>query len=254
MSGVKLADTVRLNVGGTSFMTTKATLCKYPASMLAAMFRGDVPAVVDETGAYFIDRDGSLFGYILNFLRSSRLMVPEGFAGLEQLSVEAEFFQIEPLTDEVNSLLKKKTTASTQHEKGGCTLEIMEICRGIAGERTGMATSQNVPRIYFEVITRIYGRRRVIMSLPPDICSVPGSLYGGGYMHDYGGGYMHDLDSFIEIEQLGSDVRLRLAEYLHGEGWQLARSDQSTCTSYKKLDDYTILERCFREGWFRSGH
>ncbi len=102
MSDVKVADTVRLNVGGTCFVTTRDTLCKYPASMLGAMFRGDIPAAVDETGAYFIDRDGALFGYILNFLRSSQLKVPPGFAHLEQLAVEADFFQIEPLTAAVN--------------------------------------------------------------------------------------------------------------------------------------------------------
>ncbi len=171
-------------------MATRETLCKYPT--------------VDKIGAYFIDRDGSLFGYILNFLRSSRLLVPEGFAQLEQLSVEAEFFQIEPLTDAVNSLLKKKTAASTQQEKGGCTLEIIEICKG-------RATNKSEPTRYFYDATRICGRRSVIMSLPRDICSVPASLHGGAYMHD--------LDSFVEIQQGGSNVRLRLAEYLHGEGW-----------------------------------
>ena len=207
MSDVKLADTVRLNVGGTSFMTNRATLCKYPASMLGAMFRGDIPAAVDETGAYFIDRDGSLFGYILNFLRSSQLKVPEGFAHLEQLAVEAEFFQREPLTVAVNSLLhEEKVAASTQHQKVGCTLEIIELYRE-ESEVCDWATKHPMP----SVKTFISGRGSAIKSLPRDFFE--DSPYG---------------QDFTKIQLRGSNVRLRLGEYLRGKGWQFVTSDQSS--------------------------
>ncbi len=234
MGDIKLADTLKLNVGGTCFMTTRATLCKYPTSMLGAMFRGDIPAAVDETGAYFIDRDGSLFGYVLNFLRSSRLTVPEGFAHLEQLAVEADFFQIEPLTAAVNSLLQQKQTASQQL---GCTLEIIEV-------RMGMAAT--MPTNNSRVKTIISGRRNVISSLPSDFFAGPVERLQG----------THDQESFTEMELHGSNVRLRLAEYLRGEGWQLVKSDLSSSSGYdsKSLISSLILEQSFRDSWFLPRH
>jgi hypothetical protein len=48
---------VRLNIGGSRFSTTLATLCKYQDSMLAVMFGGRFgPPPLDEEGYYFVDR------------------------------------------------------------------------------------------------------------------------------------------------------------------------------------------------------
>ncbi|XP_072296109.1 BTB/POZ domain-containing protein KCTD6a isoform X2 [Eucyclogobius newberryi] len=65
--------------------------------MLGAMVRGDLPTVKDAQGNYFIDRDGTLFRYILNFLRTSELTLPCNFKETELLRKEADFYQIEPL-------------------------------------------------------------------------------------------------------------------------------------------------------------
>merc|ERR1712088_98453 len=50
---------VRLNVGGTMFLTTKTTLCKDPKSFLYRICQedSDLNSEKDETGAYLIDRD-----------------------------------------------------------------------------------------------------------------------------------------------------------------------------------------------------
>lgn len=54
------------------------------------MFNGNIPIVLDTLKQhYFIDRDGKLFRYILNYLRSQRLIVPERFDEYEQLYEEA---------------------------------------------------------------------------------------------------------------------------------------------------------------------
>ena len=54
-------DLIHLNVGGKRYTTTRATLMRYPESMLGAMFSGELPTSVDEHGCYFIDRDGPMF-------------------------------------------------------------------------------------------------------------------------------------------------------------------------------------------------
>ncbi|KAI2650593.1 BTB/POZ domain-containing protein KCTD6 [Labeo rohita] len=92
-----IMDTVTLNVGGHLYTTSLSTLQRYPDSMLGAMFRGDFPTTRDAQGNYFIDRDGPLFRYILNFLRTSKLTLPCDFKETELLRKEADFYQIEPL-------------------------------------------------------------------------------------------------------------------------------------------------------------
>ncbi|KAL0984071.1 hypothetical protein UPYG_G00136700 [Umbra pygmaea] len=96
-----LSDPVCLNVGGEIYTTTLDTLTRYRDSMLGAMFTGQISTLRDKHGNVFIDRDGKVFRYILNFLRSSSLDLPEGFSEIRLLRREADFFQIRPLLEEI---------------------------------------------------------------------------------------------------------------------------------------------------------
>lgn len=96
-----LQDPVSLNVGGEIYTTTLDTLTRCRDSMLGAMFTGQIPALRDSRGNIFIDRDGKVFRYILNYLRSSALDLPDGFSDLALLRREADFFQIRPLLEEI---------------------------------------------------------------------------------------------------------------------------------------------------------
>ncbi|XP_035524230.1 BTB/POZ domain-containing protein KCTD21-like [Morone saxatilis] len=96
-----LQDPVPLNVGGEIYTTTLDTLTRCRDSMLGAMFTGQIPVLRDNRGNVFIDRDGKVFRYILNYLRSSSLDLPHGFSELELLRREADFFQIRPLLEEI---------------------------------------------------------------------------------------------------------------------------------------------------------
>ena len=75
---VPFSSTVKLDVGGQHFTTTVQTLTKDPNSMLAAMFSGKFEMKPSEDGSFFIDRDGTHFRFILNFLRTGKLTLPEG--------------------------------------------------------------------------------------------------------------------------------------------------------------------------------
>jgi hypothetical protein len=63
-------ELISLNVGGTIFVTSAATLTKDHNSMLARMFGGSElpPARTDGDGNYFLDRDPETFRVILSFL------------------------------------------------------------------------------------------------------------------------------------------------------------------------------------------
>jgi hypothetical protein len=62
--------------------------------MLGAMFRGDIPSRLDLNGHYFVDRDGEIFKYILNFLRSTKLSLPHDFKDYDLLLSEAKIQRI----------------------------------------------------------------------------------------------------------------------------------------------------------------
>lgn len=68
---------------------------RYPDSKLAKLFNGSIPIVLDSLKQhYFIDRDGSMFKHILNFMRNSRLLIPDNFTDLDLLLEEARYFDI----------------------------------------------------------------------------------------------------------------------------------------------------------------
>ena len=98
---VHFSSTVKLNVGGQHFITSVQTLTKDPNSMLAAMFSGRFDMKPSEDGSFFIDRDGTHFRFILNFLRTGKLTLPEGATFIKELEEEAEFYQIQGLIDEL---------------------------------------------------------------------------------------------------------------------------------------------------------
>ena len=94
---------VTLNVGGKTFTTATATLTRFPDTMLGAMFSGRHALTPDQNGAYCIDRDGTHFREILNFLRGTTSSTPKLIEGrlspasLEELKVEADFYGVKDL-------------------------------------------------------------------------------------------------------------------------------------------------------------
>ncbi|GFO20704.1 BTB/POZ domain-containing protein kctd15 [Plakobranchus ocellatus] len=83
---------VHIDVGGSIYTSSLETLTRFPESKLARMFNGSIPIVLDTLKQhYFIDRDGKLFRYVLNYLRTQRLVVPTEFDEYEQLYEEARW-------------------------------------------------------------------------------------------------------------------------------------------------------------------
>ena len=54
--------------------------------MVAAMFSGKFEKKPCEDGAFFIDRDGTHFRFILNYLRNGKSTLPEGATFLKELA------------------------------------------------------------------------------------------------------------------------------------------------------------------------
>lgn len=85
---------VELNIGGVYYTTTIKTLCQESNSLFSQMFEAK-SQVKDSKNRIFIDRDGLLFRYILDYLRNRQLILPENFTEKRRLKCEAEFYSLQ---------------------------------------------------------------------------------------------------------------------------------------------------------------
>ena len=86
--------------------------------MLNAMFSGRFDTKPSEDGSYFIDRDGTHFRYILNYLRTGQLVVPDGKILRRELLAEAEFYQVEGIISELTARpFKDSVILSSDHRE-----------------------------------------------------------------------------------------------------------------------------------------
>ncbi|XP_034414213.1 BTB/POZ domain-containing protein KCTD5 isoform X3 [Cyclopterus lumpus] len=105
---------VRLNVGGTVFLTTRQTLLKEQTSFLYRLCQQqDLHSDTDDSGAYVIDRDPTYFGPILNYLRHGKLVYNKELAE-EGVLEEAEFYNITPLIKLIKERIVERDSKATQ--------------------------------------------------------------------------------------------------------------------------------------------
>lgn len=106
---------IKLNVGGVTFLTTRTTLCRDTKSFLYRLCQDDpdLNSDKDESGAYLIDRDGSYFSPVLNYLRHGKLVVDSNIS-LEGVLEEAEFYNIEKLVGLIKQQIASRDLQNSQ--------------------------------------------------------------------------------------------------------------------------------------------
>ncbi|XP_022072104.1 BTB/POZ domain-containing protein KCTD16-like [Acanthochromis polyacanthus] len=101
------SDVLELNVGGQVYYTRLATLTSFPNSLLGKLFSNKKGSSNDLSrdfrGRYFIDRDGFLFRYVLDYLRDKQVVLPDHFPERGRLKREAEYFQLPDLAKLLSS-------------------------------------------------------------------------------------------------------------------------------------------------------
>ncbi|XP_048869486.1 BTB/POZ domain-containing protein KCTD5-like isoform X1 [Brienomyrus brachyistius] len=113
--GGEASKWVRLNVGGTYFLTTRQTLCRDPKSFLYRLCQADpdLDSDKDDTGAYLIDRDPTYFGPVLNYLRHGKLVLNKDLAE-EGVLEEAEFYNITSLIKLIKDRIRERDCKTSQ--------------------------------------------------------------------------------------------------------------------------------------------
>jgi len=90
-----LKEQIILNIGGKRFTTSLTTLRSINGTFLEEMFREGANRTISADGSYFIDRDPSTFGYVLDYLRSGDLLVKSDDSNIRmQLLDDADFFKL----------------------------------------------------------------------------------------------------------------------------------------------------------------
>ncbi|XP_063732623.1 BTB/POZ domain-containing protein KCTD12b [Eleginops maclovinus] len=126
---VPFPEIIELNVGGQVYITRYSTLTSVPDSLLWEMFsRKSVKGLARDTkGRFFVDRDGFLFRYILDFMRDQQLVLPDHFPERGRLQREAEFFNLPDLV----KLLAPKISKQNSLGEEGCQSDPEDSSPGI---------------------------------------------------------------------------------------------------------------------------
>ncbi|XP_077388448.1 BTB/POZ domain-containing protein KCTD12b [Festucalex cinctus] len=109
---VPFPEIIELNVGGQVYITRYSTLTSVPDSLLWEMFsRKSAKGLARDTkGRFFVDRDGFLFRYILDYMRDQQLVLPDHFPERGRLQREAEFFNLPELVKQLAPKISKQNS------------------------------------------------------------------------------------------------------------------------------------------------
>ncbi|XP_067160498.1 BTB/POZ domain-containing protein KCTD12-like isoform X1 [Apteryx mantelli] len=105
-------EIIELNVGGQVYITRHPTLVSVPGSLLWEMFtQKNIRSLArDSKGRFFVDRDGFLFRYILDYMRDQQLVLPDHFPERSRLQREAEYFMLPELVKMLAPKLSKQNS------------------------------------------------------------------------------------------------------------------------------------------------
>ncbi|OCT76749.1 uncharacterized protein LOC108719227 isoform X1 [Xenopus laevis] len=179
---------VHIDVGGHMYTSSLATLTKYPDSRIGRLFDGTEPIVLDSLKQhYFIDRDGQMFRYILNFLRTSKLLISDDFKDYSLLYEEAKYFQLQPMLLELERWKQDKEAGRFSRP---CECLVVRVAPDL-GERITLS-----------------GDKSLIEEVFPEIGDVMCNSVNAGWNHDSThvirfplNGYCH-LNSVQVLERL----------------------------------------------------
>jgi len=178
----KESKIIHLNIGGIRYTTTEGTLCHYGSNYFSGLLSGQFPALLDEFGAFFIDRNGTYFEPILDFLRSGELQVPTNMPR-QRILQEAKFYLIDQiikiLTEEEEEEVRKLHREECVRQDGFYADDVNQVA--ITFNKDALKVVVAIGRKYLENI-EIFHQVRDVPQLwkSNDVLS----LAYAGFVHD----------------------------------------------------------------------
>ncbi|KAL1022676.1 hypothetical protein UPYG_G00030850, partial [Umbra pygmaea] len=216
---------VHIDVGGHMYTSSLATLTKYPESRIGRLFNGTEPIVLDSLKQhYFIDRDGHIFRYILNFLRTAKLLLPDDFKEYSLLLEEARFFQLSQLQAELECWRSNREAMSIWRE---CDCVVVRVCPEL-GERITMS-----------------GDRALIQDVFPEVGDVLCNSLNAGWNHDSTHVIRFPLNGYCHLNSV------QVLERLQQRGFEIAGACGGGVDS-SQFSEYVLRREGRRNA--QSGH
>ena len=127
-----MEELISLNVGGQTFIMTRALLTSVQYSMLPMMFDPENPIPAsrrDENGAYFIEEDPATFCVILCWLRHRTLNLGSGSVSLQYLVASANYLGLTELETKAKKrlTLEEDQARERKGKMGSISNELAEI-------------------------------------------------------------------------------------------------------------------------------
>ncbi len=122
---------IEINVGGSIYTTKLKTLLSESESFFTKNFDSTTNSFVickDSCKRLFIDRDGSLFRFVLDYLRNKSLVLPANFMEMKRLVSDAEFYELKNLVkllgnlSNVNYSQRKMSSFGLESKSNGCII------------------------------------------------------------------------------------------------------------------------------------
>ncbi|KAJ8040594.1 BTB/POZ domain-containing protein KCTD21 [Holothuria leucospilota] len=103
------SQVITINVGGNKYTISTRSLFEYKDSKLYKLCLDKTHRHgKDHEGNVFINRDGELFKYVLRYMQQGQLVLPKGFTDADALAVEADYYGVKKLTEELEQYKKKQ--------------------------------------------------------------------------------------------------------------------------------------------------
>ncbi|XP_060679876.1 BTB/POZ domain-containing protein KCTD1 isoform X2 [Hemiscyllium ocellatum] len=181
---------VHIDVGGHMYTSSLATLTKFSDSRIGRLFEGTEPIVLDSLKQhYFIDRDGQMFRYILNFLRTSKLLIPDDFKDYSLLFEEAKYFQLQPMLIELERWKQERELGRVSRP---CECLVVRVAPDL-GERITLS-----------------GDKALIEEVFPEIGDVMCNSINAGWNHDSTHVIRFPLNGYCHLNSVQVLERLQL--------------------------------------------
>ena len=119
-------EIIDLNVGGSLFTTSVQTLLSSPNCFFSSSYNFETKVFnlpADSSGRYFVDRDGKIFQYILEFLRNKSVVLPDNFVEKRRLKFEAEFYKLPLMIKLIDDMNEKRSSFISDSIENSLTCE-----------------------------------------------------------------------------------------------------------------------------------